>query len=190
LAATATRRLFFALWPDETLRGAFASGTREAVEISGGRPVAAGNLHATLLFLGSVVESRIPELELIAARSAVAARSAHGSSQLVFDRIEYWKKSQLLVATTGDIPQAGSEPLARLAQTLCRETVASGFTPDVNPIQKFRPHVTLARKVHHRPHLTKMGPLTWSFADFVLVDSKTLPQGSVYTVLQRFPFGP
>jgi len=32
-----------------------------------------------------------------------------------------------------------------------------------------------------------MQPVTWSFTGFVLVESKTLPEGAVYTVVEKFP---
>lgn len=56
-------------------------------------------------------------------------------------------------------------------------------------IPAFRPHVTLARKVYRSARTIELQPVTWSFTDFVLVDSKTLPEGAVYTVLERFPLG-
>jgi 2'-5' RNA ligase len=83
-----------------------------------------------------------------------------------------------------------------LAETLQSTLVAGGLYPDLesprsvgyNSHQTFRPHVTLARKVHRAPRVTKMEPVIWTCNDFVLVDSKTLPEGSVYTVLERFSF--
>ena len=45
----APRRLFFALWPDEVQRCALEHNAAKAVRHSGGRPVAAANLHVTLL---------------------------------------------------------------------------------------------------------------------------------------------
>ena len=62
------------------------------------------------------------------------------------------------------------------------------WVPALLPPEQFRPHVTLARKVYRPPRVMEIDPVTWSLADFVLVDSKTLPEGSVYTVLERFPF--
>jgi hypothetical protein len=69
------RRVFFALWPDDGLRTSLWRATREAVRASGGQPMPAHNLHVTLVFLGSVADRRIPELEAIADRVAAASCS-------------------------------------------------------------------------------------------------------------------
>src|SRR5690348_3554600 len=100
-----TRRLFFALWPDEPSRAALVHATRKAVRHSGGRPVAEPNLHATLLFLGSVAESRVWEVATIGARAAAETLVARdhlcaSPAGFVFDRIELWQKAHVLVATT------------------------------------------------------------------------------------------
>jgi 2'-5' RNA ligase len=181
-----TRRLFFALWPDAAMREAMAQATREAARASGGRLVPAANLHVTLAFLGSVPERRLTELAEIARGAA-----SGGSLELAFDHLEYWRAAQLLCA----LPTEAPAPVAALARRLQDALAASGFAPDlksswsveVNITRPFRPHVTLARKVQRPSRVTEMEPVTWIFADFVLVDSKTLPEGSVYTVLERFP---
>ena len=72
-----------------------------------------------------------------------------------------------------------------LANTLKTHLGLAGFTPDLKP---FRPHVSLARNVLRAARLTQMKPVEWVFTDFVLVESRTLPQGAAYTVLSRFSF--
>jgi RNA 2',3'-cyclic 3'-phosphodiesterase len=193
-----TRRLFFALWPDGGMREAVAQATRKAARASGGRPVPADNLHVTLAFLGSVAEQRLPELAetargaMAAVRSAAAgATPAADSIELAFDHLEYWRAAHLLVALAAEPPAL----LGALARKLQALLASRGFAPElksswsvgVNITRQFRPHVTLARKVYRPPRVMEIDPVTWSFADFVLVDSKTLPEGSVYTVLERFP---
>src|SRR5581483_1928235 len=94
----ATRRIFFALWPDERVRAALAHATHKAVRSCGGRPVPVHNLHATLLFLGSVPESRIPDVVAVAANArsamddavAVGGWTQGASLDFTFDRIEFW----------------------------------------------------------------------------------------------------
>jgi RNA 2',3'-cyclic 3'-phosphodiesterase len=183
-----TRRLFFALWPDAAMREALVRSTRKGARASDGRPVPGANLHLTLAFLGSVPQRRLGALAEIARASAdlPAARL-----ELAFDHLEYWRAAQLLCA----LPRATPVRIASLAQRLQDQLAASGFAPDLksswsvelNISRPFRPHVTLARKVYRPPRVMEIDPVTWSFADFVLVDSKTLPEGSVYTVLERFP---
>jgi 2'-5' RNA ligase len=188
-----TRRVFFALWPDEAVRVALAHATRKAVRGCGGRPVPVENLHATLLFLGSVAESRIADLVAVGMRVAsaaeiVAARAGGASPDFIFDCVDFWAKAHVLVATAS----AESSPALTLARALAgvlqRETGALGFAPDPMARQ-LRPHVTLARKVHRPPRYLTMEPVTWGCTDFVLVDSKTLPTGPVYIVLERFRIG-
>lgn len=166
------------------MRVAMVHATRQAAQ-SAGRPVPAANLHVTLAFLGSVPERRLGELGEIARSAASSA-----DLELTFDRLEYWRAAQLLCALPAERPA----PMGALAQSLQDRLAACGFAPDrkrawsvgVNITSPFRPHVTLARKVYRSPRTIEMQPVTWSFTDFVLVDSKTRPEGAVYTVVGKF----
>lgn len=186
-----TRRLFFALWPDEPSRAALVHATRKAVRHSGGRPVAEHNLHTTLLFLGSVAESRVSEVATIGARAAAGTLVARDDSSsppgFVLDRIELWQKAHVLVATTSVSSGSGHLVANALAGNLQRETSGAGFAPDLKP---FRPHVTLARKVAFLKTVLRMEPVEWRFAGFALVESRTAPDGPVYTVLRSYPLEP
>jgi RNA 2',3'-cyclic 3'-phosphodiesterase len=179
-----TRRLFFALWPDETLRAAFAHATHKAVRASGGRPLPAHNLHATLLFLGSVTESRISALGAIAAHAAATvARIAPDDSsppRILFDRIEFWEKPRVLVATASATSGAGHAIADALAGILQQETSRAGFAPDLKP---FRAHVTVARKVARLTHSLDMCAVQWPVTGFALVQSVTAAQGPLYSVI-------
>jgi RNA 2',3'-cyclic 3'-phosphodiesterase len=184
-----TRRLFFALWPDEALRAALAHATRKAVRHSGGRPVAEHNLHATLLFLGSVVESRVSEVAEIGARVARETLVSRDSlaSGFVFDRVELFQKAHVLVATTSASSGGGHLVANALVEGLQRETGLAGFAPDLKP---FRAHVTLARKVAFLKTVLQMQPVEWRFDTFALVESRTDADGPVYTVLQSYALHP
>jgi RNA 2',3'-cyclic 3'-phosphodiesterase len=150
---------------------------------SGGLPVPLGNFHITLAFIGSVLEADIGRLE--SAAGEVAHRVPRNPMQITLDVMEYWRKPKVLCVTTG--ASAGADmPGGALADILRARCVAAGFAPDLMP---FRAHVTLARQVHHLPRLMTLESVTWSFTEFVLVDSETHPEGPVYTVLERFPFG-
>jgi 2'-5' RNA ligase len=171
------RRLFFALWPDEAMRQAMARATQGARRDSGGRPVPPENLHVTLAFLGSVAERRLAELgdiALAAAREAVAA-----PLELAFDHLEYWRAAQLLcAAAAGPFP-----PAAALAARLQALLARSGFGPDLKP---FRPHVTVMRKVARPAAVGGMETVLWRFEAFALIESRTLPAGALYSVVESY----
>jgi 2'-5' RNA ligase len=177
--AAPARRLFFALWPDETQRRALEHASAKAVRHSGGRPVPVPNLHVTLAFLGSVGAARIPDLQ----RSAreLAARLAHDAPPtLTFARLAHWKEAQILCALAAE-----QSPSARgLAVALQEAAAALGLSPDRKP---FQAHVTLARKVV-RPRATlRLRAVVWTFEAFALVDSRTEPSGPVYSVIESYP---
>lgn len=195
-----TRRLFFALWPDERMRTAMAQATREAAQASGGRPVPAANLHVTLAFLGSVPERLLPQLAVIARRTAASAcgedaASASGGPglDLVFEHLEYWRAAQVLCA----VPLRPPAPLAALARKLQERLTEGGFAPDQKTSQSagsniakpFRPHVTLARKALRPPRPMAMEAVTWSFAELALIASETRPEGAEYRLVEPFTLG-
>jgi 2'-5' RNA ligase len=184
------RRLFLALWPREAQRNALAEATAEAVRAGGGRPVPARNLHVTLTFLGSVPERRIQDIGSVAQRVAEAFPYSAAPLLLTFGHIEYWKKPQVLCA----LADGESAQVHALAEALTKEA-AGALNRDIESLEldrdltlvKFQPHVTLSRKVKRRIPPTPIPPLTWSFSEFALIQSETLPTGSVYTVLERYP---
>jgi 2'-5' RNA ligase len=168
------------------MREAMAHATRKAVRASGGRPVPAENLHVTLAFLGSVAQRRLPELaEVAAAGGAAEPESGNGSSreeplELAFDHLEYWRPAQLLCAS----PAAPSTRAAALAGRLQARLTEHGFAPDLKP---FRAHVTVVRKVVRPGPVGKMQPVLWRFAELALVESRTLREGSLYSVVESYP---
>lgn len=176
-------RVFFALWPSELARTTLGHATRKAVRSCGGRPVPEQSLHVTLVFIGSVALSRLAELGDIAAR--VALSNVAAPFELIFDRVEHWEKPHVLVATASDSADAASA--SGIARALSEATFRAGFDPDQKP---FRPHVTLARKVGRLTQVVDMHPVNWAFDAFALVESRTLPEGPVYTVIESYPLAP
>ena len=174
--AGVSRKLFFALWPDEPMREALAHAVREAVRGSGGRPVPPSNLHLTLAFLGSVPEARVAEL-------ADAARALGlpepGAVEVRLDHLEHWAGAQVLCAAPSEPPTAA----AQLAGALEEQLSAIGFSPDIKP---FRAHVTVARKVTHPSRSLQMPPVAWRFGSFALIESRTLESGPVYSVVEVY----
>jgi 2'-5' RNA ligase len=171
------QRLFFALWPDESARAALAAAVARTVRRSGGRPVPAGNLHVTLAFLGTVPQPRLSELHQLACAQAAAFARAQPIA-LCFERLVHWSRPQVLCALAGEEPSASA-----LATALKDASAAAGFNPDLKP---FQAHVTVARKVLHARALPVLSPVLWEFAAFALVDSRTHPEGPVYSVVESY----
>jgi RNA 2',3'-cyclic 3'-phosphodiesterase len=177
-----TRRLFFALWPDEAQRTALVQATDGVVRGCGGRSVPLENLHLTLAFLGAVPESRVALLSSVGHRaaSAFAARALPLAATL--SSFAHWAKPQVLVVLAREEQGArGASGLATLAAMLVSESAAAGFSPDLKP---FRAHVTVARKVTRAPDGARMHEVPWMFAGFELLESRTLASGPVYSVLE------
>ena len=177
--ATATRRLFFALWPDEAQRRTLEHAVAKAVRHCGGRPVPASNLHVTLAFLGSVAVARIAELQKIG-RELAAVLAPHAPVSLNFARLAYWKEAQILCALATPEPAA-----ARVVAATLQEAAASlGLSPDRKP---FQAHVTLARKVVQPGVVPRLRPVVWRFDAYALLDSRTEPSGPVYSIVDSYP---
>ncbi len=176
-----TRRLFFALWPTAAMQSKLGAAVRDAMgSVHGGREVPEENLHLTLAFLGSVPETAIVTVRESACQACRGAGSGPPSLELTLDAIDYWPRSQVLCATASR-ESAGA---AELAEGLKQSLAAAGFSPDLKP---FRAHVTLARQVRDRPSGRKLSPVGWTFGAFALVESRTGPSGSLYSVLDSWP---
>jgi 2'-5' RNA ligase len=172
-----SQRLFFALWPDDAPRAAIAQVVTGALEFdadAAGRPVPERNLHATLVFLGQVAADRFAEV--IAAATSVSA----SSFELRLDRVQVWEEAGVLVLTARQPPLEFGTLVERLRKSLRN----NGFTVDSRPAQL---HVTLARKIIAVQPVPLEAPIEWTAREFVLVRSDTLPTGSEYTVLRRWP---
>jgi 2'-5' RNA ligase len=178
-AAVKSRRLFFALWPDAVQRERLAETLHAAVRGSGGRPVPAAQLHVTLAFLGSVPVPHVTRLTGIAGAAAHAAGLPGRPIELSLDRLEHWRRPQVLCALPARPPAA----LGALAAGLVESLRKGGFAPDLKP---FRPHVTVARKVARPSEPAALPPVRWRFDAFALIESLTLESGPVYSVVEAY----
>jgi 2'-5' RNA ligase len=172
------RRLFFAVWPDDAARSRLAAAVRELVPPGAGRPQRPDQWHMTLEFLGDVPESRLPAVFDAGAEAGAAAFDC----ELSFDRLEHWKRPEVLCLVAGSIP----EPLAALVRSLQTALQLRGFSPETRP---FRAHVTLARKVRQAPLPGVVGPVHWPVRRLSLVQSLADRSGSRYVEIAAWPPG-
>ena len=177
-----TLRLFFALQPRPDQNVALVERVAALAARLDSQRLAAENIHATLCFIGAVAAADLGRLQDVAANQR--ARRA----TLRFDMLEFWPKPRVLCVTAGE--NAGTTPARELAENLGRDAQAAGFHPDIKP---FRPHLTVARKIH--PALAARcewpqplaPPLLMRCDRFVLMESRRGESGSTYSVVDSWP---
>jgi RNA 2',3'-cyclic 3'-phosphodiesterase len=189
MSMAGSERLFVAIPLPPVVSEALAGGQKKLSALLRERGLSArwaqpSGFHLTLFFLGPVAPTIRREVE--AACALIAARS---------------QPISLCVKGAGAFPSApearvlwagveGSEGLARLAAELQSALCALGFPPEKRP---FRPHITLARfrnAADLARDLERFSPSWGAFeaSGFALYRSVPAPGGSVYEVMQFFPF--
>ncbi|MDP1612917.1 MAG: RNA 2',3'-cyclic phosphodiesterase [Sulfuritalea sp.] len=171
-----SRRVYFALWPDEEATG-HLSALAHSLTPSGGRLMRPASLHLTLAFIGSVTPSQVGELERIAA-------GVHAEAfDLSLDRLGFWPQRGILWAGCRATPAA----LRRLAEALGAALGAAGFAVAHSPGGVLVPHITLARRVRC-PSLPRLEtPVRWRVGEFALVETHLHPSAASYKTLASFP---
>lgn len=172
-----SRRIFFALCPDEHVR-------QQLWKLSGdmqlGRRTPIENLHITLIFLGSANTEQRECLEQAAASIQFLPFT------LQIDRLGYWVRPKILWAGCREVP----ELLLSLVGQLQKNIEDCEFQSVQQ--QDYIPHVTLARKVSagkgsrfcEQHHLIE--PIKWPVKHFSLMESVTYAEGPVYKVLKSW----
>jgi hypothetical protein len=125
----ARARLFFALWPDQAVRGELAAWASALHREVGGRVTKTESIHLTLLFLGEV------EPERFDAARELGSPVSSPSFELTLDTAGCWKHNGVAWAAPGAVPA----PLAASGCRRPRRGLRSGApgvqaTPD--PAQK------------------------------------------------------
>src|SRR5271165_2908687 len=126
------QRVFFALWPDATLRVLLSSLAADVARESGGSPTASNHLHLTLAFLGDQPPERVEALRRIGA--GIRARAF----ALALDTIGGFRRAG--IAWLG--ASAPQSELGALQRELAAALHASGFELETRP---YAPHLTLSR---------------------------------------------
>lgn len=170
--AGVTRRLFFALWPDEETRAELGAVSRSALRACKSRAVPAQNYHLTLAFLGDQSGQQVDRL-------ATLASVAVPEFELLLDHFGHWHGSRVLWLGLHECPTG----LAALVAQIRTELDGLGISYDR---RDFRPHLTLARKVTAIPELEAPAPVQWRVSTYALVESVVTPAGSVYEVIKQY----
>ena len=168
-------RLFFALWPGDDIRDRLAEEQhRLELAFRHARWIPRERLHLTLHFLG-----RLPPGK--ARRLRVLARDIEGAGfELALDWLGCFERARVLWLGPSRLPAA----LLRLHAQLGERLAETGYRMQFD---RYRPHVTLARKVRTiPPGIAAPEPIRWPVRDFVLVESVDRPGGVAYRVVERY----
>jgi 2'-5' RNA ligase len=169
-------RLFFALWPDATLRRGIAEAAEAnpAVCKAGGRAEAADRYHLTLRFLGDFDVLPPGTLDALgAAATGVAIRSPF---ELLLDRIGSFGAGRVVWMGCQAPPPQLVQLHRELGEALAAADIASKES------SAFVPHLTLRRHAHGTIEQT-IPPLRWWARGFVLIDSTA----GAYRIVGRWP---
>ncbi len=168
-----TRRLFFALWPGDTVRAALDK-TGQTLTGKRIRRIAADNLHLTLAFPGSVPAS----IQICLEQQAAAIRVTPFA--LTINHAGCFPRPRILWIGPEEVP-AG---LCELAGALRQVLVDCGISPES---RAFQAHMTVARKYSQGVPERPFAPIDWPVSDFCLVESVATENGVRYLPLRSWP---
>jgi 2'-5' RNA ligase len=168
-----THRIFFALWPDDSLRQEIHRQVFPVFDHPQGRKVPKQNWHITLAFLGNVSD------EMFDCVRSQADQVKGDSFELELDTIGHWSRPKVVWFGCHNKPAAVDVLFANLNLQL----QTCGYSPDYKILQ---PHMTLMRKVTRKPKPFKFQPVRWQCNEFVLVESTVDDKGSTYKVINTW----
>jgi 2'-5' RNA ligase len=167
-------RLFFALWPDTTLRASLQDAADSIVLNSAARRVPTANLHLTLHFIGNVY---FDDMACMRSQARLVDASAF---QLSIDTQGCFARPRVAWLGCSDIPEA----LANLHRQLGARLQSCGYQPEARP---YHPHITVARKVAAIDDNPGFTSLRWQVDEFALVEVHPVENGVQYRVVETWP---
>ena len=167
-----TRRLFYALWPDNRQRDRLRDVINSVAKTVEGKAVDRRNWHITLVFIGEFPENRVPYLIERAAQIKVEP------FRLSFDRLEFWPRPKVASLCAATVPPE----LQAIVDALNRVLLDLGLKPED---RTYRPHITVARNARPFPteRLAQRSITEWSGIE--LVESVPVPGGVHYVPLKQ-----
>lgn len=168
------RRLFFALWPEDTVRDRLQEVAAELRQRCAARWVKREHFHITLCFLGALPEAdrvRLGDLEL----------EWPGVFDLCLEELQFLKRRQMIWL----VPRTPPEALRHLVELLSVRLDACGIAHDARP---FHAHLTLARKASGGFFGPKsVHTVQWSVESVALMESVLDRSGAHYRVVHSWP---
>lgn len=166
-----SKRLFFALWPDDKTRQQITTLYKQLHQPDY-RPVKPSNLHITLAFLGLVDHNT--EQQLIKQAGQILAPNL----KLSFNQLNLWQKPRILCLTSAH----AAKDLLKLANQIQRISNNCGIALEE---KKYKPHITLARNASYKIDLN-FHPINWRADSFMLVQSHHTKSNIHYQPLKNW----
>jgi len=169
---SAKRKVFFALLPSTKTCDSIIS-LQKKFKKKPGRWIVPQNIHITLCFIGYVDEL---ELKCI---NEVAETLAGEKIKFELDVIGKFKRASIVWLGS----RRKCEPIYDLNSELCENLAFCGLK--VNS-QKFRAHITLARKADVNVLVPEFDSIEWCSDFFYLMESVQIPNGVKYKILKKY----
>ncbi len=163
--------MFFALWPDASVREQFAS-LQQAIS---GRKVHIQNLHLTMAFLGHQPRTLLPALTEVLTDLPLTAL------QMQIDTYGYFQKQRIVWAGASTPPPA----LFDLQRALWDAIHNAGIP--FKPLNGFKPHISLARDAEEQTGKL-LQTIEWQIEKIALLESVNDVKGVTYVPLAERAF--
>lgn len=167
-----TRRIYFALWPDDRQRDRLRYVINSVAKTVEGKAIDRRDWHVTLAYIGEYPEGQLPDLLARAGDIAVEP------FRLSFDRLEFWPRPKIACMVGTTVPPE----LQTLVQALHRLMQDIGVAPED---RTYRPHITVVRNARSftTERLTQRVATEWS--SFELIESVSGPGEVRYRPLKQ-----
>lgn len=175
LATSSTKRLFFALWPDEDVVQKIKQHALKQFLDCQGKILHKHNWHITLAYFGAsdaITQSCLEEQAKIIKSQPF---------ELKLSKCGFWSRPKVAWLAPDEVP----EVLKQLTHDLQHAIIPCGFKPET---RDYQPHITLVRKAKCNPAISEIRPIHMKVSKFCLVESKTYPEGAEYKVLKSWDF--
>lgn len=170
----ASRRIFFALWPDDQTRNRIAGAFNKTPQSKlSGRCLAASNLHLTLHFLGNVSQEKFD------CAMDAAEKVKINPFKLTLDHYDCFDKARIFWLGAENV----SSHLISLHKELAVVLADCGYIAEKRP---FNPHITLMRKISLPIEKQSSESIEWQVNQFALVESIAVENGVEYHPVKIF----
>ncbi len=167
-----SKKIFFALWPDDRQRDRLRDVINSVVKTVEGKHVDRRNWHITLAFIGDFPESQIAQLQERAGQIEIEP------FRLGFDRLDFWARPKVACLIAPTIPTE----LQALVTSLNELLLEFGVT---TKDRTYRPHITVAQNVRSftTERLAQRATSEWSSME--LIESVSRAGSITYTPLKQ-----